>query len=384
MPVDRNRLRLKHSEENMFIALRELWRAKLRFGLLAAAVGLLVFLLLFLGTLSGTLLSSYIGAIHNAEVDALVFSADSRRNVQASRFDAAVIGSIEQVQGVKAAAAMSEATLTASVDGETSDLSLWAIDPGGPGDVPIVEGRSAAVGELVVDVSAKATGFVIGSTITLVETGRELVVVGYTDGRQYAVLPTGYTPSDEWNQIFLDTYPGASGVPVNLIAVNTEQGIDVDAVIAAINGSVASADAATPGDAAAATPGVSSIATSFNLIVGITFGIVVVVIGFFFTILAVQKQKSFVLLRAVGAGRRYLGASIIVQIAVTITLGIFIGILFLWGASFASSESFPLTIEAPQVALTSLIVLISSIAAGGFSVRRALKVDPTRAARGVV
>ena len=57
MPVDRNRLRLKHSEENMFIALRELWRAKLRFGLLAAAVGLLVFLLLFLGTLSGTLLS---------------------------------------------------------------------------------------------------------------------------------------------------------------------------------------------------------------------------------------------------------------------------------------------------------------------------------------
>ncbi|MCJ7781872.1 MAG: hypothetical protein MUQ27_13725, partial [Acidimicrobiia bacterium] len=122
----------------------------------------------------------------------------------------------------------------------------------------------------------------------------------------------------------------------------------------------------------------------FNLIVGITFGIVVVVIGFFFTILAVQKQKSFVLLRAVGAGRRYLGVSIIVQIAVTITLGILIGILFLWGASFASSESFPLTIETPQVALTSLIVLISSIAAGGFSVRRALKVDPTRAARGVV
>jgi len=367
----------------MFIALRELWRSKLRFGLLSAAVGLLVFLLLFLGTLSGTLLSSYIGAIHNAEADVLVFSADSRRNVQASRFDAAAIGSVEQVPGVNEAAAMNEATLTVSIDGETSDLSLWAVDPGAPGDVPIVEGRSATAGEVVVDVSAKATGFVIGSTVTLVETGRELVVVGYTDQRQYAVLPTGYTPSVEWNQIFLETYPGAPDVPVNLIAVNIDQGIEVDAVISAINESVASADAATPVDAAAATPGVSSITTSFNLIVGITFGIVVVVIGFFFTILAVQKQKSFVLLRAVGAGRRYLGVSIIVQIAVTITLGILIGILFLWGASFASSESFPLTIETPQVALTSLIVLIASIAAGGFSVRRALKVDPTRAARGV-
>lgn len=368
----------------MFIALRELWRSKLRFGLLSAAVGLLVFLLLFLGTLSGTLLSSYIGAINNSEADALVFSSDSRRNVQASRLDAAVIGSVEQVPGVNAAAGMSEATLTVSIDGETSDLSLWAVDPGAPGDVPIVEGRSATAGEVVVDVSAKANGFVIGSTVTLLETGHKLVIVGYTDQRQYAVLPTGYTPSAEWNEIFLETYPGAPNVPVNLVAVDINQGVDVDAVISEINESVASVDAATPGDAAAATPGVSSITTSFNLIEGITFGIVVVVIGFFFTILAVQKQKSFVLLRAAGAGRRYLGVSIVVQIAITIAVGILIGILFLWGASFASSESFPLTIEAPSVALTSLVVLISSIAAGGFSVRRALTVDPTRAARGVV
>jgi putative ABC transport system permease protein len=368
----------------MFIAFRELWRSKLRFGLLSAAVGLLVFLLLFLGTLSGTLLSSYIGAIENADADALVFSADSRRNVQASRFDAAAIGSVEQVPGVRAAAGMSEATLTVRIDGETSDLSLWAVDPGGPGDVPIVEGRSATSGEVVVDVSAKAKGFVIGSTVVLTETGRSLVVVGYTDQRQYAVLPTGYTPSVEWNQIFLETYPGAPDVPVSLIAVNIDQGADVDTVISGINATVASADATTPADAAAATPGVSSISTSFNLIVGITFGIVVVVIGFFFTILAVQKQKSFVLLRAVGAGQRYLGLSIVVQIAVTITLGILIGVLFLWGASFASSESFPLTIETTQIVATSIIVLVSSIAAGGFSVRRALNVDPTRAARGVV
>lgn len=367
----------------MYIAFRELWRSKLRFGLLSAAVGLLAFLLLFLGTLSGTLLSSYIGAIENADADAVVFSSDARRNVQASRFDVAVLDSVQQVPGVTAAAGMNEATLTVSIGGESSDLSLWAVEPGAPGDVPIIEGRKAGAGELVVDVSAKASGFEIGSTVTLVETDRDLVVVGFTDQRQYAVLPTGYTPSIEWNQIFLETYPGVTDVPINLIAVNVDEGANLDVVLSTINDSVASADAVTPTDAAAATPGVSSITTSFNLIVGITFGIVIVVIGFFFMILAVQKQKSFALLRAVGASRRYLGLSIILQIAVTVSVGILVGILFLWGASLMSSESFPLTIETVSVALTSLIVLISAIAAGGFSVRRALKVDPTRAAQGI-
>ena len=46
----------------MYVAMREIWRSKLKFGLLAAAVGLLVFLLMFLGTLSGTLLRIFIQA----------------------------------------------------------------------------------------------------------------------------------------------------------------------------------------------------------------------------------------------------------------------------------------------------------------------------------
>lgn len=367
----------------MYIALRELWRSKLRFGLLSAAVALLAFLLLFLGTLSGTLLSAYVGAIENAEADAVVFSSDARRNVQASRFDVAAVEEVQQVPGVMAAAGMNEVTLTVLIDGETSDLSLWAVEPGAPGDVPIIEGRKAGAGELVVDVSAKAAGFEIGSTVTLVETDRDLAIVGFTDRRQYAVLPTGYTPLPEWNRVFLETYPGATDIPINLIAVDVDEGANLDIVISAINDSVATADAVTPADAAAATPGVSSITTSFNLIVGITFGIVVVVIGFFFMILAVQKQKSFALLRAVGASRRYLGLSIVFQIAVTVSVGILVGVLFLWGVSLMSSESFPLTIETVSVALTSLIVLISAIVAGGFSVRRALKVDPTRAAQGI-
>ena len=73
--------------------------------------------------------------------------------------------------------------------------------------------------------------------------------------------------------------------------------------------------------AAAGTPGVESISQSFALIVGITFGIVVLVVGFFFLILTVQKLRSFVALRAIGAGVRIPGRSLIVQIALLVLLG---------------------------------------------------------------
>jgi putative ABC transport system permease protein len=367
----------------MYLALREIWRSKLKFGLLSGAVALLVFLLLFLGTLSGTLLSSYIGAIENVEADLLVFSEDASRNVQASRFDPSIVREVEQVPGVAAASGLSEATLTVEVGGAREDLSLWGTVAGAPGDVPIVEGRAAAEGEVVMDRSAEGLGFTIGSSITLVETGRTLEIVGFTESRQYSVLPTGYTPSTEWDAIFFATYPGAQVSPVSVIAADVERGTDPTAVSAEISRFLAAADAATPAEAAGSAPGVSSIETSFNLIVGITFGIVVVVIGFFFTILAVQKQTSFALLRAVGSTRSYLAASIAIQIVVTIVTGTAIAISLLMVTGRTSSPSFPLAIDATAVAMTALVVLVFSVLSGVFAIRRALRIDPVAAAQGV-
>ena len=69
------------------LALTEMKRAKLRFGLLTAAVALLVFLIVFLSSLSGALLRSFTGAIESLPADGLVYSETSRANIQASRLE---------------------------------------------------------------------------------------------------------------------------------------------------------------------------------------------------------------------------------------------------------------------------------------------------------
>jgi Mn2+/Fe2+ NRAMP family transporter len=58
----------------MFLAFREIRRARWRFVLLTGAVGLLVFLILFVQALSGALIGQFIGAIKHQSADVLVYS----------------------------------------------------------------------------------------------------------------------------------------------------------------------------------------------------------------------------------------------------------------------------------------------------------------------
>jgi putative ABC transport system permease protein len=367
----------------MFIALRDLWRSKLRFGLLAGAVALLIFLLLFLNTLSATLLGFFVGAIENNSSEVLVYDDMARRNLQASRLDPSVVSDVAAVAGVAAAAPIGELTLTVEVGGELTDLSLWGVDLNGPGQPEsIVEGRLPEPGEVVVDKSGVTEGFEIGETITLVPSGAELKIVGYVEDLRYAVVATGYVGFEEWVDIFKAEFPGTPMVPLSLVGVETEPGEDPTTVGDRITDTVAGVEGLDREAAAAATPGVDSISQSFALIVGITFGVVVLVVGFFFLILTVQKLRSFTVLRAIGAGTGYLAWSVTIQIVLLVLLGSLLATAALWAATLGSNPAFPLSVEGGLVIAVTIAVLLSSILAGLLSIRRIARADPAEAARG--
>jgi putative ABC transport system permease protein len=367
----------------MFLALRDLWRSKLRFGLLAGAVGLLIFLLLFLNTLSATLLGFFIGAIENNSADVLVYEDTARRNLQASRLDRSALGEVAAVPGVVAAAPIGELTLTADIRGQFTDLSLWGVDLSGPGrPEPVVEGRLPGPGEVVVDESGVAEGFEIGETVTLVPSGIELDIVGYVRDRRYAVVATAYLDFPQWAEIFEAVFPGTPVVPLSLIGVETEPGLDPITVGDRITATVAGLEGLDREAAAAGTPGVDSIGQSFALIVGITFAIVVLLVGFFFLILTVQKLRSMIGLRAIGASTGYLARSLTVQIIVIVLLGSLVATGVLWGATLGSSPAFPLSVDRGLVLTVTIAVLGCSVLAGLLSVRRIAVADPAEAAHG--
>lgn len=357
-----------------------MWRSRLKFGLLAVAVGLLFFLLLFVNTLSSTLLDRFVGAIENSSADVLVFDSDAQETIPASRLVSGDVSRVGEVEGVAAAAPVSVVAADAFHDGDQIDVSLWGVDVGGPGTPSdLEEGRLPRSRETLVDASARDAGLTVGTTIQIADVSLE--VVGVANNATYSVLPTLYVPNETWTDVFLASYPGAPEAPVNLIAVAVEDGANVDTVSFAIS-DLEGLAGLTPSDAAAATPGVSSIEQSFALITGITFVIVVVVVGFFFQILTVQKLRVFALLEALGTRIRSLAGYVLSQIGALVALGVGVGVALLGLAVTITREVFTISIDPTLTAILGGAILVGSLASGVTSIRRIAGQDAAEVATG--
>ena len=364
----------------MRLGLRDMLRARLKFGLLGAALALLVFLLLFLNTLSSTLLGFFTGALRHSTAEVLVYNRSARQNLQASRLEPSTVAELSAIPGVADVGEVGNITLTVDVGRGPADLNLWGYQPGHPGGPGnLVAGRLPGRGEVVVDEADRNKGFTIGSTIEVLPAGPSLKIVGATRDSRFFVLPTAYATLGTYRDVVRAANPGARDAD-NLFAVRVTPGSSPAAVASAINAAQPSLQALTRADAVRLLPGVSSITQSFNLVVGITFVIVVVVIGFFFLILTVQKLRVFTALRALGATTGYLASSLAFQVAVMVGIGLAVATAALALASAASSPAFPIAVDPKLVAVAGLAVLVSSLAASLVSIRRLARLDPAEAA----
>jgi putative ABC transport system permease protein len=164
-----------------------------------------------------------------------------------------------------------------------------------------------------------------------------------------------------------------------VIAVAPADGVDAATAAAAINAQVDGVDALTRAAAAAESPGVAQVDQSFQLILWLVRGVVLLVIGFFFVILTVQKQPSLNLLRAVGASGSYLVGSLGVQILLVLGVGLVIGMLLTYGTLAVASTGLPLSISTADVVFNVGLVLALGLAGSLVSIVRVLRIDPVDA-----
>jgi putative ABC transport system permease protein len=361
------------------MALTEMKRAKLRFGLLTAAVALLVFLIVFLSSLSGALLRAFTGALESLPADGLVYSEASRANVQASRLEPGVTQQVAAVEGVAAVGPLAVLSANAVVAGEPDELQLIGVTPGSPsqpgglraGEFPL------SPTEVAVDASQAEVG--IGDIIRVNGSQTDLVVTGTLVGTQFGT-DTAWITTEGYEALLTELNPGLAAVPINAVAFTVDDGADAAAVAVQVQQAVDGTQVLERDEALASIPGVESVSQTFGLLVGITFVIGVVVVGFFFLILTVQKLRTFTLLRATGASTRSLAGTVTGQIAVVILLASAVAVVLAWGALQGLSTGLPVSIEPFTIGGVVLAVLVASLGAGLLSVRRIANLDPATAA----
>jgi putative ABC transport system permease protein len=365
----------------MFLAWREISRARARFVLLGGAVGLLVFLILFVQALTGALIRQFIGAIEHQSGQVLVYGKDARKSLEGSVVPMARVGEIAALPGVDQAGPLGEGVFGVRAGGALRDAVLFGYELGKPGaPTTLTRGRLPQSDfEAVASDGNAEKGFSLGRTVELVRGGRAIRIVGIARDANYSVTPTLFTTFDTFAQARRDANPAARVVMPSAVAVTVDSDTTPARVRDTINASVQGVEALTRSQAVAESPGVASVSESIGSVVLLCLFVVVLVAGLFFLILTVQKAPSLTLLRAIGVRGGALVRALLVQVIAVVVVGLVIGALLATVALAGAGSGLDARITASDVFRTGALVLVLSLVAALAATRRVLHIDPARA-----
>ncbi len=370
----------------MFLALREMARAKVRFGLLIAAIGLLVFLILFQQSLKNGLLTSFVGAIRNQSAPVLVYTVDGQRVLQGSIVPPDLEQLVRGTEGVGQIGRIGQGTFTVDTTsgfGRFDTTILGFEDPALGAPQTLSAGRLPdGPGQALASAADASIGFDVGEVVMVQPGALEIEIVGLAEDVQLNAGPTLFVRYETFVDAVGAANPDA-GVPLpNVLAVTPAPGVTDAQLVDAINARSDDLDALTKHDAAEQTPGVAQVRQSFQVIF-LLYGLVIpCVTGLFFLILTFQKAGALTLLRAIGAPAGRLVSALLIQVGMVLSAGFLIGVGLYFPVSQRRLGGIPLRFETNAVFFWALLLAVLGIGSALLSARRVLAIDPIEATTG--
>lgn len=371
-----------------FLARRELWFARSRFGLMGGVVALIAVLMVMLSGLSSGLVEDGVSGLKAMPVDDFAFAAGTKTD---SAFSRSVVD-MQQVQAWKSrpdvadAAPFGNALVNAhSSQGVAIDLALFGVEPGSFLAPSVAQGdRMGSPDGIVVSKTALDKGLHIGDTVTVDRLGITMKVVGATGGKQtFGHVDVAYVPLHLWQSIHAGAKPGEPVRPeayqeASAVAIRAHSGQSVD---------LAAGDAAAGTSAMAitasfdASPGYSAEMSTMTLIKVFLYAISALVVGAFFTVWTIQRRPELAVLRAVGAPTGYLLRDGLMQalivLVVSTGVGVLVGVL---GGSLISGM--PFALETGPVAVGAALLIVLGLLGAAAAIVRITRVDPLTALGG--
>lgn len=361
----------------MFLALRELRYARLRFLMIGAIITLIAWLVFLLSGLANGLASDNAGALQRLPADHLVFQADSRLLLQRSLLPLSAVAQVRQVPGVVDAAPLGQMMVAVrrAAGGPQLDAAFLAIDPASFLAPPITTGQGLAgapANGVVVDQKLAKQGVVLGDTLLVQPTGQALTVVGFTSGQTYSHAPVIYLPLAFWQGLRFAA-PGAAGQiadPISAVAVRTT-GDGAARIADAVPGvEVTSRDGAVQ-----QVPGYQEERGTLLMIQVFLVVIAAFIIAAFFYILTLQKTAQFGVLKVLGASTAFLARDLLGQVVLLTVGGIAVGALLAFGVAAIMPGAIPFLLASRLVGLYGGLLLAVALGGALLSLRRIATTD---------
>jgi putative ABC transport system permease protein len=371
----------------MFLGLRELRFARLRFALMGAVVALIAVLMVLLSGLSVGLVNDGVSGLKKLPVTSFAFQHGVQADAAFSRsvVDLATVAVWQKQPGVAEAAPFGNTLVNARNErGTEIDLALFGVEPGTfVAPLPAIgAGLGTTANGIVVSQTAIENGLRIGDRVTVDRLGTQMVVVGSLAGQHtFGHVDVAYVALPLWQQIKAGVAPGEP-IPVHVrneataVAVRSESGMTVDL---SAGDRAAGTESLSLADSFGASPGYTAETSTLMLIQVFLYAIAALVVGAFFTVWTIQRKQEIAVMRAMGAPTGYLLGDGLGQAFVLLLVSTGVGIGVGTGAGSLVGGGAPFALTGAAVGLAAVLLLVLGLAGAAAAISRIAAVDPVSA-----
>ena len=368
----------------MFLALKEIKHAKLRFSMIGAIIVLIAWLVFILSGLGNGLSTLSAATMKNIDAEYFIYEEGTGGKIMKTKVSGDIAEQVKGQYGVEDAALFGQSTVVVHKKGadssvEKQDIAMLGIEAGGFIEPKVVEGVQLSEENLngvLVDTSMKDDGYALGDTIVVTSSNIEVEIVGFVEGETFNHLSSMFTNLELW-QSFAFAAPGSDNGhanPVNMIAL---QGENIKP--SKIESAFEQIEVVDHSKAVAGMPGYQEESGTILMMLAFLMVISAVIIAVFFYVFILQKTQQFGVMKAIGASDRFIKNSIIAQVFVLSAVSILIGIALTYLTALGLPSAMPFNLDFKTVVLYGVILLVVSVLGSVISARRIAKIDPLTA-----
>ena len=350
----------------MFLAIKEIKREKLRYGLIILMIFLISYLIFVLSALATGLASENTQALESWDAQKVVLNKNANVSMSQSFLtksdlkraslskDEALLGQIPVV--VKKAG---RPQISAQFIGVKKKQFIYH-------DQELIAGRKAKKNyEVAVDQAFKTKGYKIGDKLALNGSSRKYKIVGFVKNAKINIAPIIYGTLESWKKLRqgMPTLEASAVISRNhdyKYNYKDSKTYPIDQFIKKL-------------------PGYTAQNMTFELMIGFLYIISLIIIAVFLYILTMQKMHNYAVMRAQGISSSTLVKATVSQAIILVLTGLIIAL----AAMFVTVKVLPAAVPVsftPEIILTGTVgLLLTAIIGSLIPIRSILKVDPAQA-----
>lgn len=352
----------------MSLAWKELKYNRKKYLLIELIVVLMMFMVLFLSGLVQGLGRAVSSGIDNMPADNFILSDDAEKLITVSNLTTEEDKAIQDAYGKKASPIDISRMYLENDDDEKIDVTYFAIDPSSFLNVAVYKGNrlNSKADTVVLDDDYESKGIRLNDTIRDAGSGTELKVVGFTRDAMYGHISAAYISTDTYTTIMKKNNP---------MAGNT---VHAYAIKGSAKQTIEGTKTYSKEEIIDALPGYQAEQMTITMVEWLLVVITAFIIGIFFFIINLQKEKEFGVLKAIGTGMSRLVGFILSQVFLISAGGALIAWLLVLIMSRALPSTMPFFLVPSQVLSVLAAFILISIVGSLATIVRVSKIDPAR------